>query len=119
VIEDVGVNGNREQLDDALGQVAATKSLFSGALRSEAQVNVAAVPFVLGRTMRLGTYQVLVTMQPDNSVGVAVSTADRNALDTVSVCFLDERGRLLFASSIKLAEQGGVAELAKRLLDRG
>jgi hypothetical protein len=106
VIDDVRVNANREQLDDALRQVAATKSLFSGALRSEAQVKVAAVPFVLGRAMQLGKCQVLVTMQPDDSVGVAVSTADRNALDTVSVCFLNERGRLLFAPSIKLTEQG-------------
>ena len=46
-------------------------------------------------------------MQDERSVAVAASTSDRNASGTVPVCFLDEKGRLLFAPSITLTEQDG------------
>ena len=107
VIEDVRIDGDREQLDDALRQVQATRTLFGGAGEPELRVNVATVPFVLGRAMRLGPYEVRVTMQDERSVAVTASTSDRNASGTVPVCFLDEKGRLLFAPSITLTEQGG------------
>ena len=108
VIEDVRIDGDRAQLEDALRQVQATRSLFAGAGEPERRVNVATVPFVLGSAMRLGPYEVVVTMQDERSVSVAASTSDRNASDTVPVCFLDDKARLLFAPSIRLSDQGDV-----------
>ena len=106
VIEDVRINGDRKLLDEALGQVQATRTLFGGAGEPELRVNVASVPFVLGRATRLGPYEVRVTMQETSSVDVAASTTDRSASGTVPVCFLDEKGRLLFAPSMALSDQG-------------
>ena len=58
--------------------------------------------------MRLGPYEVRVAMQDHRTVTVSASTADRSAPGTVPVCFLDERGRLLFAPSVTLKEEGGI-----------
>ena len=63
VIEDVRIDGDREPLDDALRQVQAARALFGGAGEPDRRVNVATVPFVLGRATRLGPYEVRVAMQ--------------------------------------------------------
>ena len=106
VVEDVRIDGDRAQLDDTLRQVEATRALFGGEGEPERRVDVATVPFVLG-ARRLGPYEVRVTMQDDRTVAVSASTNDRTAPGTVPVCFLDEKGRLLFAPSVTLAEQAG------------
>jgi hypothetical protein len=110
VIEDVRIDGNREQLDDALRQVEATRKLFSGAGEPKRRLNVAAVPFALGRPLRFGPYEIRVTVDDGHSVAVAAQAFDRNAPGTVPVCFLATNGELIFAPSITLAEQGDVRQ---------
>ena len=51
VVEDVQIDGSRELLDDALRQVRAARTLFGGAGEIDRKVDVAAVPFVLGRAI--------------------------------------------------------------------
>ena len=65
--------------------------IFGGGGEPELRVNVATVPFVLGRAMRIDPYEVRVTMHDEYSVAVTASTSDRNVSATVSVCFLDEK----------------------------
>ncbi len=109
VIEDVRIDGDRTPLDEALRQVQATRQLFDGVENQpQLEVKVATVPFVLGQPMQLGPYEVRVAMHDRGSVAVSASTADRSASGTVPVGFLDEKGRLFFAPSITLADQGGV-----------
>jgi hypothetical protein len=107
VIEDVRVDGDRSLLDDAMRQVRATRALFGGEGEPDLRVNVATVPFALGRATRLGPYEVHVAMQDDYTVALSASTANQDAPGTVPVCFLDERGRLLFAPSVTLKDQAG------------
>ncbi len=108
VVEDVRIDGSRELLDDSLRQVKAARTLFGGAGEPEQRVGVVAVPFALGRSTRIGSYEVRVTMQDEHSVAISVSTNDPTAPGTVPCCFLDEKHRPLFAPSITLLEQPGV-----------
>src|SRR5262249_6184281 len=106
-IEDVRVDGDRARLDDALRQVQSARALFGGKGEPDLRIDVATVPFALGRATRLGPYEVRVAMQDDYTVALSASTADRNAPGTVPVGFLDEKGRLLFAPSVTLKDQAG------------
>ena len=108
VVEDVRIDGSRELLDDALRQVQATRAVFGGAGEPDRRVGVVAVPFALGRVIRLGPYEARVTMQDQHSVAISVSTNDATAPGIVPCCFLDEEHRPLFAPSITLVEQAGV-----------
>ena len=57
---------------------------------------MATVPFVLGRTMKIGPYEVRVGMDNRYTVIVSASTTDPNAPGTVPLGFLDDKHRLLF-----------------------
>src|SRR5262249_35103467 len=105
VVEDVQIGGGRELLDDALRQVDAARTLFGGVGGPDRQIDVASVPFALGRATRIGPYEVRVTMQDARTVTVSASTKDPTAPGAVPFCFLDEKRRPLFAPSVTLAEQ--------------
>ncbi len=107
VIEDVRINGGRELLDDALRQVGATRTLFDGVGEPDRKVDVAAVSFALGRPVRVGPYEIRVTMQDEQTVSISASTNDASAPGVVALCFMDEKDRPVFAPSITLAEQAG------------
>jgi beta-lactamase regulating signal transducer with metallopeptidase domain len=107
MVEDVRLGGSRELLDDALRQVGAARTLFGGAGEIDRKVDVAVVPFVLGRAIRVGPYEIRVTTQDERAVSISALTNDPTAARTVPLCFLDERHRPLFAPAITLQEQGG------------
>src|SRR5262249_698061 len=83
VVEAVRINGDRQRLDEALGQVQATRRLFSGAGEPRQQIGVATMPFVVGRPMRIGPYDIQVGIDDQYTVVVSVSTSDRSAPSTV------------------------------------
>ena len=87
VVEDVRINGDRELLDDALRQVSAARALFGGAGDIDHKVDVLAVPFVLGRAMRIGPYEVRVTMRDERTVSVSASTNDPSAAASFAAVF--------------------------------
>ena len=102
VVEDVRIDGGRELLDNALQQVAAARALFGGAGQSDRKVDVNAVPFVLGRAIHVGPYEIHVTMRDERTVGVSASTNDPSAMGIVPVCFLDEKQNPLFTPRSRL-----------------
>ncbi|WP_435008442.1 M56 family metallopeptidase [Tundrisphaera lichenicola] len=107
VVEDLRIDGDRALLDDTLRQVEASRALFGGAGEPDRRVEIATVPFALGRSMRAGPYEIRVTTPEMRSVAVSVSTDDPDAPGTVPLGFLNARGRLLFAPSITLEGRGG------------
>jgi hypothetical protein len=107
VVEDVQVDGNREPLDDALRQVESTRVLFGGAGEPDRRVDVATVPFVLGRAIRSGPYELRVTLAENRTVVVSATTSDPAAPGVVPLGFLDDKQRPLFAASIALEPRDG------------
>jgi beta-lactamase regulating signal transducer with metallopeptidase domain len=107
VVEDVRVNGGQELLDEALQQVEATRIQFGGALQPNQRINVATVPFALGRPLHSESYEFFVTLSDGNDVVVSARANDLKLPQSVPLCFLDARGRLLFAASVSLQEQNG------------
>jgi len=107
-VEKVAIDGDRTLLDEALKQVETSRRLFSGAGESSQQMSVATVPFALGKPIRIGPYELVVSVKSLWQVVVSVITKDQRAAANVPLVFLDAENRPLLAPSVTLTERDGV-----------
>ncbi len=107
VVEDVQINAGRGVLDEARAQVEAARKLFGGEGAPRDRVLMLTAPFRLGEGIDAGPYQLRFKLPEQRIVALDVSTSDLNAPAQVPVCVFDAEGRLLFAPTVALAEEGG------------
>jgi hypothetical protein len=107
VVEDVRIDAGQARVDETKRQLEAARALFGGAGEPDRRIEVATVPFTLGRAISCGPYEVRVALGDDRNILVSAATNDPAAPDAVPLCFLDDKQRLIFAATVKLRANDG------------